>query len=229
MVSQSLLAAMNTVSDDYMIHSCHCYFVLAGSGDIPIYYYVERIRDGKSFVTRTVNARQRGRTIFTAICSFHRPEPAWLEHGPTMPNVPPPEELETDKQKLERALKNGDISEEELNTRLDDAELDPIEWRHVNGGPRRLPLNTDGRPPIQIYKLGWVRAKGPISSNGMKAHVMALAYLSDTWFIRTALSSHGKSTPPKGGMVVSLDHSIYFHRPFRADEWLLNESRCPGK
>ena len=219
---------MNTVSEEYMIHSCHCYFVLAGDPTIPIYYYVERIRDGKSFVTRTVNAKQRGKTIFTAICSFHRPEPAWLEHATVMPVVPPPEEFKTDDQLLKEAFDAGSITETQYKARLSDKYFDCMEWRHISGGKVKPPINTDGSPPDQVYKLGWVRARGHISTRGMKAHIMALSYITDTWAIETAVSSNGKRFVPKGGIILSLDHMIYFHRPFRADEWLLAESRCPG-
>ena len=219
---------MNTVSDDYLMHSCHCYFVLSGDPKIPIYYYVERIRDGKSFATRTVQARQRGRTIFTVICSFHRPEPAWLEHAAVMPYAPPPESLPTDSELMDQLYKEGKLDEQHWKIGKLDSQNDSIEWRRVVGGLRRSPINTDGRPPTESAKLGWVRAKGPISTKGMKAHIMALSYFSDSWFIGTAVGVHGLGEIPKGGMIVSLDHTVYFHREFRADEWMLFEMRSPG-
>ena len=219
---------MNTVSDEYMMHSCHCYFVLGGDPDKTIYYYVERVRDGKSFVTRTVQARQSGKTIFVAICSFHRPEPAWLEHAAVMPIVPPPESVITDEEHVEKAYRDGHIGKLEYKVSQWYIKNDSIEWRRLEGGHRVTPIHLNGRSPQQLLKIGWVRSKGKISTPGLKAHIMTLAYLSDSWFIGTALYSHGHTKTSRDGMLVSLDHTLYIHRPFRADEWLLFEMSCPG-
>jgi acyl-CoA thioesterase 8 len=256
---------MNSVPKNFSVHSMHCYFVLAGNAEIPVVYHVEHVRDGKSFITRTVQARQRGKIIFTTTMSFMRENSGGkvlVEHAAEMPYVPAPIE----------AL---------------------AETRHPQGpnGPfqsQRIDIfNNDSPKPHTKKTRQWIKATGKISpEGGHEAHLAALAYMSDSYFIGTvsrvhkiwripkpdppaAKNGNGGSTSPSAekkpeegvddddviaalrgdekqaaeesasadlprrrrprreiGMMVSLDHSVYFHDPrgFRADEWIFTEN-----
>ena len=281
-IAQCLSAAQATIPSDFTVHSMHCYFVLAGNSAIPILYHVERVRDGKSFITRTVQARQQGRPIFTTTLSFMKEGSGGVkkvEHFVPMPtNLPPPP--------------NGAIEIE-------------AEWWEKNQGKDerpfeqvRCPVTMRGEPHTKKLRH-WIRARGKISDcppevvtqemesgkrmnqrdasgGNHQAHLSALAYMSDSYFIgtvarahnlvrfssrrtieRTVAQFHGseneKSEMQKYlqqiadeeaqeqkeagavddgtriGMMVSLDHTIFFHNPrhFRADEWMLAEVESP--
>ncbi|KAH0266330.1 2-isopropylmalate synthase, partial [Aureobasidium melanogenum] len=258
-IAQCLAAAQRTVRDDFTVHSMHCYFVLAGNADIPIMYHVEKVRDGRSFATRTVQARQRGRPIFTTTMSFVRENSGGserVEHAVDMPTVPGPSE---------------DLNLLELGN-------SPFECQRIHI------LNHESDRPQDKKTRQWIKARGKISpSGGHQAHLSALAYMSDSWFIGTVSRVHrlwrfstadkdGKSAidnsvleklrdmdddtlrrmqgmdedviislrnmkdinsaehrRPEVGMMVSLDHTIYFHSPrnFRADEWMFTEMESP--
>ncbi|KAI9887486.1 MAG: hypothetical protein M1823_000665 [Watsoniomyces obsoletus] len=240
-VAQSLSAAQQTVPHDFSVHSMHCTFILAGSGDIPVIYHVDHVREGRSFATRIVQAKQRGRCIFTSTLSFFKEGSGGektLEHKRPMTEVEPPVEDATDAE-----LSAGGIEA-------------PFQSYGVDV------KNEHGQPHEKIVRR-WHRAWGPISEKGgHNAHLIALAYLSDRWFVGTAWGVHlppeisvfqdsrsktsqsrlgdgsqdrqpgAKFDPekfPQPGMMVSLDHTIYFHDPrgFRADEWLLTEMESP--
>jgi acyl-CoA thioesterase 8 len=260
---------MNTVPKNFSVHSMHCYFVLAGNADIPVVYHVEHVRDGKSYATRTVQARQRGKVIFTTTMSFVREKAGGnqlLEHTSDMPFVPGPDE------ELEMRMPQGDRS--------------PFQSQSIDI------LNNDSPKPHTKKTRQWIKASGTISpAGGHEAHLAALAYMSDSYFIGTVSRVHklwripkrnppvprdsngesasaSNSTPaPKKsedtvedddvkatlrdsdkkpvsqepvpprtrkprrevGMMVSLDHTIYFHDPraFRADEWIFTENESP--
>jgi len=234
----------------------HCYFVLAGDSEIPIMYYVEHVREGKSFATRTVQARQRGKCIFTTTMSFVRENSGGkktVSHA-----VPLPTDI---------ALPDEDL------------EQDALEMRMNGGSPfvsqRIQILNSDSKHPHEKRTRQWIKARGRISpEGGHQAHLSALAYMSDSYFIGTVSRIHdlwrfGAPTSTKGnkeienvdedfamrenyikrlkkqegygddfdnkkerpeiGMMVSLDHTIYFHEPrkFRADEWMFTEMASP--
>ncbi|KAF2265246.1 Thioesterase/thiol ester dehydrase-isomerase [Lojkania enalia] len=263
-IAQTLSAAQRTVPKDFTVHSMHCYFVLAGNADIPIIYHVERVRSGKSFATRTVQARQRGKVIFTTTMSFVREGSGGevkVEHSTEMPDVPGPVEGMDD-------LDHGGGS------------TGPFQSQRIEI------LNNDSLSPHTKKTRQWMKARGRISpSGGHEAHLSALAYMSDSYFIGTIarvhklwrysalrkgnskssideellkkllamddeslkrikfmdesdiqrirrlkngedLREHGK---PEIGMMVSLDHTIYFHNPrrFRADEWMFTEMETP--
>lgn len=236
---------------DFSVHSMHCYFVLAGDATIPVMYYVENVRSGRSFATRTVQARQRGKAIFTTTMSFVRENSGGekqVKHStPLPPGVEPPKG-------------EGFSMQEEGN---------PFESRRV------VMPKDDGVPFHERRTRQWVRCKGRISeAGGHRAHINALAYMSDSYFIGTVSRIHNlwrfsppdkyKTKPkspeeakiqakhearenklkeqegfgddlnnesgrPEVGMMVSLDHSIYFHEPrkFRADEWMFTEMESP--
>jgi acyl-CoA thioesterase 8 len=235
-IAQCLAAAQNTVPRDYTVHSMHCYFVLAGDAEIPIIYHVEDVRSGKSFATRTVQARQRGKVIFTTTISFMKEGSGGkklVQHETQMPFVNPPDESQTRR--------------------------DPQGIRSPFESQRIDILNNDSPRPETKKTRQWIRAKGKISpEGGHEAHLAALAYMSDSYFIGTVARVHklwripaGKNKPPQEdpdvlqslregtpekrlgrreiGMMVSLDHTIYFHDPrgFRADDWLFTEMETP--
>ncbi|CAG7951227.1 unnamed protein product [Penicillium salamii] len=266
-IAQSLSAAMRTVPADYAVHSMHCYFVLAGDSEIPILYHVERVRDGRSFVTRTVQARQRGRPIFTTTLSFSRVGSGGqktIHHQATKPDVNLPE---AEPGSL-RALSNAGGG--------------PFESRKA-GIVNRTSVNPEEKK-VRRY----IRARGHISEEGgYQAHLSALAYVTDSFFIGSVSIVHdiprfsspaelekllnalknpsdlddeditralkelkeeeaadlrrriegaldkaggeNQEEHKEVGMMVSLDHSIYFHNPlaFRADEWMLTEMESP--
>lgn len=286
-IAQSLSAAQATIPSDFVVHSMHCYFVLAGDSEIPVVYEVERVRDGKSFVTRTVQARQRGKCIFTTTISFMREGSGGevkVQHQCTMPRdvqMPP----------------NGTGG-----TRLGDASIGGDDGYTPFESVKCKIFQGSGGSPEEKRARQWIRARGRISDGPVKsvdrahdqdavpvpvqqgdnhqAHLSALAYMSDSSFIGTVAivhnlqrlslrSSHEKTLrnfqgsdqdraemrayleknareeeeenamrqadsrerePQKQiGMMVSLDHSIFFHNPrkFRADEWMLMEMNSP--
>ncbi|KAK5138513.1 hypothetical protein LTR08_000100 [Meristemomyces frigidus] len=282
-IAQCLAAAQRTVPPGFLVHSMHCYFVLNGNADIPIIYHVERVREGRSFATRTVQARQRGQPIFTTTISFMREGSGGaqrVEHAATMPDgmTPPPA-----------------------------SECEGDDWSRGNNSPfvsQRVEIaNKNSAHAHEKRTRQWIKAKGRISdAGGHEAHLSAMAYMSDSYFIGTVARVHrlwrysGNSgandaegnptagsasgklgiTPevirklqatddatlqrmegmdadvidqlrsasindatgeitfkeekrPEIGMMVSLDHTIYFHSPkdFRADEWLFSECDSP--
>ncbi|KAF2845976.1 Thioesterase/thiol ester dehydrase-isomerase [Plenodomus tracheiphilus IPT5] len=261
-IAQTLSAAQKTVDEDFTVHSMHCYFVLAGNAEIPIIYHVERVRSGKSFATRTVQARQRGKVIFTTTMSFVRQNSGGkdkVEHAYPMPDVPGPVEG-----------------------------MDDVDHHSNDNSPfqsQRLPIENDDSDQPHVKKCRqWMKARGHISPAGRhEAHLSAIAYMSDSYFIGTIARAHklwryssqraSKAKPsvdedmlkkllamddaelkrmkfvdeadiqrirrlkngeditnvrdtPEIGMMVSLDHTIYFHNPrsFRADEWIFSET-----
>ncbi|OAL39047.1 hypothetical protein AYO20_01798 [Fonsecaea nubica] len=274
-IAQCLSAAQATIPPDFTVHSMHCYFVLAGNSEIPILYHVERVRDGKSFITRTVQARQRGKCIFTTTLSFMKAGSGGKEtvqHALQMPkDVTPPPNADTDRQ----------------NVRSSDRPFEAV----------RVPITNRNGPPSERKLRQWIRARGRISDcppnireeelqsgqranlpgDNHQAHLSALAYMSDSYFIGTVSRVHGlqrfgspgnierslsnfrgseeekkqmrkylediakdETTEHEEmalnnedtrsiGMMVSLDHTIFFHNPraFRADEWMLTEMDSP--
>ncbi|KKA31224.1 hypothetical protein TD95_000812 [Thielaviopsis punctulata] len=255
-IAQSIFAGQKTVRPDFVIHSCHCYFLLAGSSTIPLVYHVERVRDGRSFATRTVQARQRGACIFTITMSFVRRNSGGtkvLRHaipGPDPSDVPPVPASNDD-------LDSGPHSHD------DNADpYVPYVWRS--------PRITGELDAPGVYKRKcqhWMKARGIISTPpGSPEHIAALAYMSDSAFVASVPRIHGvwrfhspPETPvpdhfkpsfredvshdgkfngrdltqltdrPRIGMLVSLDHSIYFHNPeaIKADDWMLTDIHSP--
>jgi acyl-CoA thioesterase II len=299
-IAQCLAAAQATIPPDFTIHSMHCYFVLAGNSSIPILYHVERVRDGKSFATRTVQARQRGKPIFTTTMSFAREESGGrpgnlVEHQVPMPTdvVPPPNGVDHRDEKRTRLQRVGSV---------DDTPFESVRCAVPEGGKpesKRLRqwIRARGRisdTPIRMAsedaavtgdptEAGIMRADGSEQQgvvvqtrHNHQAHLSALAYMSDSWFIGTVARVHnltrfenrrkidktvaafsGSDKDKKAvkdyleaiakeeaeenaqcrpgrdtrevGMMVSLDHLIFFHNPraFRADEWMLTEMESP--
>jgi acyl-CoA thioesterase-2 len=213
-VAQALVAAARTV-EGRTPHSLHGYFLLLGDPAVPIVYEVDRIRDGKSFTTRRCNAIQHGRAIFSLSASFQIEE-AGLEHAFSMPKVPFPESLPTETEMLRRT----DAAMPEAMRRWFAQDL-PIEVRPVDL-PRYV-RHQAGALEQQV----WLRATGPLPGDPA-IHRAVLAYLSDMTLLGAALAAHGHSVFDTGLQVASLDHALWFHRPFRADDWLLYAQDSPN-
>jgi acyl-CoA thioesterase II len=213
-IGQALVAACRTV-EGRAAHSLHAYFLRAGDPTVPIIYEVDRIRDGTSFSTRRVVAIQHGQAIFSMAASFHKDEPG-LQHQMKMPEVPPPEALP---------------SEAELKEQLIDRLPEPVKayWQHerpIEIGPIDLSryFSPENRAPSQQV---WIRATGSLGDD-LALHQCVLAYASDFTLLDTALIAHGRFVFDPRLMLASLDHAIWFHRSFRADEWLLYVQDSPS-
>ena len=219
-LAQALVAAGRTVDGGRTAHSLHSYFILPGDLAVPIVYFVERLRDGKSFTTRRVTAIQHGRAIFEMSASFHAAEEG-AEHQAAMPDVPAPESLTPD---LERARAAAERAPEGIRERLRAAyaEERPFDVRTVNAGD---PLRPAPEAPV---RHAWFRAAGTVPSSDAPPHQALLAYMSDYGLLATAFLPHGLRFGMPGLQAATLDHAIWFHRPFRADDWLLYATDSPS-
>ncbi|MGV6872957.1 acyl-CoA thioesterase II [Pseudochelatococcus sp. B33] len=214
-IGQALVAASRTVPADRPAHSMHCYFVRPGDPKVPIIYEVKRIRDGGSFTTRYVEAIQHGQTIFTFLASFHIEEPG-LRHQTPMPAAPAPED--TAQEELHAAFLQH--MPEPIRTYFERER--PIELRPVDYS-RFLPGAQAARKPS--FDI-WIRASAPLPDDPA-IHRCVLGYASDMTLLDTSLAVHGRSVFEGGIQAASLDHAMWFHRPFRADEWLLYSQESP--
>ncbi|MDA8369614.1 MAG: acyl-CoA thioesterase II [Nocardiopsaceae bacterium] len=208
---QALVAAGRTVPEGRHVHSLHAYFIRPGDPSVPIVYEVDRVRDGRSFTTRRVTAIQHGKAIFTLSASFHKAE-SGLEHEVPMPEVPGPEELPTIGERLLDAF--GKVPRF--------ATWHPIEMRPV--GPLSFEVKRD--PSLSTTRnLVWLKVDGELPDDPL-LHVCLMTYASDVTLLDTILIRHGRSFT--GVSMASLDHAMWFHRPFRADEWLLYAQETPS-
>ncbi len=212
--AQALIAAGRTVGDgtgaERPVHSLHAYFLRPGDPKDPIVYQVDRIRDGRSFTTRRVAAIQHGEAIFHLSASFHVPE-VGVSHQVQAPVVPDPETLPTWSEAM--APYAQALGEWYHRPR-------PIDVRHV-GEPIRTSPDSALRPPVHQM---WMRTDGKVPDDPL-LHACLVAFASDLTLLDTAMAPHGLIW--NKGMQASLDHAMWFHRPFRADEWLLYEQRSP--
>lgn len=204
-LGQTVIAAQQTVGDGKIIHSLHAYFLREGDFTLPIRYDVDITRDGRSFSTRSVTAVQRDKPIFTATASFHIPE-AGLEYQPAMPDAPDPEEVPSLRE-LAAAGASGPADRLagllKLSTPFD---LKPLVDRD---SVRKVPRLD-----------AWIRTTGRLP-NDMDLHRAILAYISDYGLVRTSLLPHHTYVENPALQLASIDHGMWFHRPFRIDEWLL--------
>jgi len=212
-IGQALVAAHRTVNGR-PAHSLHAYFLRAGDPAVPIIYEVDRIRDGGSFSTRRVVAIQHGQAIFSMAASFHKPEQG-LQHQIKMPEVPAPESLPS-----EAELKASLINRVPPQVKAYWERERPIELRPVDLSRYLAPEN---RAPSQQV---WIRATGKLGDD-LALHQCVLAYASDFTLLDTALIAHGRFVFDPRLMLASLDHAIWFHRSFRADDWLLYVQDSP--
>jgi acyl-CoA thioesterase II len=215
-LGQALSAAVQTVPSERHVHSLHAYFLRSGDVTKPIVYDIDRIRDGGSFTTRRVVAIQSGKAIFTMAASFQVDEPGF-EHQDVMPEAPPPESQPTEQ---ERARPYADKLPKGLRERATGER--PFELRPV--GPSDDPFNPSPSPPLRMV---WLKAVSKLPDDPA-LHRYLLAYASDHSLITTALTPHGVTWLTPGMQVASLDHAMWFHQPFRVDEWLLYVLDSPG-
>jgi acyl-CoA thioesterase II len=209
---QALVAAGRTVPADRPVHSLHAYFIRPGDTTVPIVYLVDRVRDGRSFTTRRVSAVQHGEAIFTLSASFHRPEPG-AEHADPMPDVPPPEQVERNSDRLARLLDQAPRQPFD----------NPIDLRSV--GP--MSAEAAGDPSLRTTRnLIWLRVDGELPDDPL-LHVCLMTYASDMTLLDSVLLGHGLTWLDGSTSGASLDHAMWFHRPFRADRWLLYAQDSP--
>ena len=202
-MAQAMNAAYQTVASPLQMHSLHSYFLRPGDPSLPVIYEVDRIRDGRSFTTRRVVALQRGRAIFNVSMSFQLEE-VGLEHGVAMPDVPGPEGLVSDRERYAAILAK----------RPGDAYDWPVEFRQVDA------MDPDAPQVKPAQACVCLKADGDLADD-LTQHQEILAYASDTPALVTALRPHGLTQWSPGLRAASLDHCLWFHRPFKVDEWLL--------
>ena len=213
-IGQALVAATRTV-EERTVHSLHGYFMRPGDPSVPIIYEVERIRDGRSFATRRVVAIQHGQAIFSMSASFQVVEEG-LDHQIDMPDVPAPEDLPSEKELRDRFV---DVAPENVRRyweRERPIELRPMNMKHY--------FSREKLDPVQKI---WFRATGTLP-DAPEIHHCVLAYASDMTLLDTSLFAHGRSVFDKDLQLASLDHAMWFHRPFKADEWLLYSMDSPN-
>lgn len=211
---QALIAAGRTVDSDRAVHSLHGYFVRPGDSTKPIVYQVDRIRDGRSFSVRRTQAFQNGQPIFFMSASFHVGETG-LEHSEPAPqHVPPPEEVPTLPERLADHPDRLGIWSRTAR---------PIDVRYIGESG----FAASGERPAAHEQRVWMRAAGTLPDDPL-IHVCVLTYASDLTLLDTVLNQHGQVWGPGGYLGTSLDHALWFHRPFRADEWFLYDSMSPS-
>jgi acyl-CoA thioesterase-2 len=215
-IGQALVAACRTVDvAGRPPHSLHAYFLIGGDPKVPIIYEVDRIRDGKSFTTRRVVAIQHGQAIFTLMVSFHNDEDG-LTHQAPMPDVPPPEKLASEAEVKAKFLSTMPEAVQRYYKSERPIELRPVEYgRYLGQKSETGNFNV------------WIRATGKLPDDPA-IHQCVLAYASDMSLLDTALVRHGRTLFEKEFMGASLDHALWFHRPFRADDWLLYAQESPN-
>ena len=211
--AHALVAAEHTVPEQYVVHSLHSYFLRPGDTSVPIVYDVENVREGRSFATRRVIARQHGRPIFAMTLNFQIPEEG-LDHQDEMPVVPPPEDCPTLAEASPGSGRDSDEWEQEWAA---------LEVRFA--GDSRPGGSIDGVDSA-TQRL-WIRVGGQLPADPL-VHTAAFTYASDMTLLAATLVPHGLYIASPGMQAASLDHTIWFHRPFRADEWWLYDQSSPS-
>jgi len=208
--AQALVAATRTVEEPFTAHSLHSYFLQPGDPTTPTIYDVENLRDGRSFATRRVIAQQHGRPIYAQTVNFQKAEPG-LEHEEEMPDVPGPD----------------DASVHRISTRAQE-ELHADQWNVAD--IRIVGSSAQGLEPDPLHPARqrvWLRVSSRLPDDPA-AHRAAFTYLSDMTLVGAAMAPHGVSFGKGDVFVASLDHAVWFHRPFRADEWWLYDQVSPS-
>lgn len=212
---QAVMAAQRTVLDDKQLHSLHVYFILGGDPSIPIIYDVENVRDGRSFATRRVAARQHGEVIFYMTASFQRVEEGW-DHQDVLPDTPGPDEATPMLDLVKYVSTDG--ADQWLR------EWGDFDMRYV-GDPR--PADDPAREQVPVVQRMWFRASDRLPDDQL-LHTAAFTYASDFSLLGASLVPHGVLISSPKVQPASLDHVIWFHRPFRVDEWLLYDQTSPS-
>ncbi len=213
-LGQALMASSRTV-EDRLCHSLHAYFLRPGDHRMPIEYEVQRVRDGGSFSVRRVIARQNGKEILTGSVSFQVVETGF-EHQFDMPDAPAPETLKSEQEWAELLAPHAPEYMRKSLTRarpIDIRLIDPVN-----------PFKPEKRPPC---KRSWLRTLGPLPNDPV-LHQCLLTYASDFHFLATSLGPHGVTFADRNLQVASLDHTMWFHRDFRIDDWLLYDQDSPS-
>ncbi|MEN3304538.1 MAG: acyl-CoA thioesterase [Micromonosporaceae bacterium] len=210
---QALVAAGRTVDPGRLVHSLHGYFVRPGDPSVPITYRVENVRDGHSFSVRRSVGEQHGKPIFFMAASFHRHEEG-LGHQEPPPDVPPPDEVPTMAQRLARYPERLGIWSQIPR---------PIDVRYLSEPGWVRP----GDRPAEMRHRVWMRFDGKLPDDPL-VHACALAYASDLTLLDSVLAVHGEVWGPGGFAGASLDHALWLHRPFRADDWFLYDCLSPS-
>jgi acyl-CoA thioesterase II len=214
--AQALVAAGRTVPEDRLPHSLHAYFLRIGDAGAPIVYIVERMNDGRSFTARRVVAVQHGQPIFALSASFQRHEEG-LDHQAPMPAAPGPESLPTAEQRLPAYGLEPAVVQRMLEARA------AVDLRYVDDPP----FGRYGEPRAPRSQV-WFRTNGKLDDDPL-LHVVLATYVSDMTLLDSILLAHGRGGWAVGDVVgASLDHAMWFHRPFRADEWLLYDQESPS-
>ena len=203
-LAQGLVAGGRTVPEDRLVHSLHGYFLRPGDPAVPIVYVVERIRDGGSFTTRRIVARQHGRPIFHMTASFQVIE-AGLEHQDAMPEVPAPDGLPSHSERIAQRT---------------DTTVSPDEWAALDV---RYVTELAGDQDLRV----WLRTDGAMPDDPL-LHAATLAYASDLTLLGAALRGHGIPMGSPELISASIDHAMWFHRPVRVDDWLLHDQDTPS-
>jgi acyl-CoA thioesterase-2 len=211
---QALVAAGRTVDPERQVHSLHAYFIRPGDPAVPIVYEVDRVRDGRSFTTRRVVAIQHGKAIFSLSASFQKAEPG-MDHAEPMPVVPDPESLPTFGERIAQLGPDA--------AKLYTDRQRPIDLRYVADPP----WITRESGPHEARNQVWMRADGKLPDDDL-LHVCVLAYASDMTLLDSVLARHGVYWGTDKVLGASLDHAMWFHRPFRADEWFLYDCTSPS-
>ncbi|WP_068084170.1 acyl-CoA thioesterase II [Polycladidibacter stylochi] len=214
-IGQALVAAYRTVPSERTNHSLHGYFLRAGDPEVPIIYEVDRIRDGGSFTTRRVVAIQHGQAIFSMAASFQVREDG-LNHQIEMPQVPQPEDLPSEEDLKEKFIEHAPEPVRKYFQRKRPIELRPVELERYFS-----------KKPFPAKQNVWVRATAPLPDDP-RMHQCVLSYASDMTLLDTALHVHGLSVFDPSVQVASLDHAMWFHSDFRADDWLLYTQDSPA-
>ncbi|PVU95422.1 hypothetical protein BB559_002742 [Furculomyces boomerangus] len=244
LASQALYAASMTIEPRFVLNSLHSYFLLPGNIEIPVEYHVQDIRTGRSFASKSVQATQKGKVVFTMICSFHVPDESHVEHQYLMPKVLGPENYNQDLiYEGTRNVFNPDSPNEFVSLPITKSvgvdgrlasEQNLVSSDHSNDFTRNVPVSDP-------HRLWWFRGKTTPSNNNkiestasidtQMKHQCALAYLSDFRLLFTSTLPHGVShngaNKGKISMMASLDHSMWFHSPVNVNEWLLYEMESP--
>src|SRR3712207_180919 len=213
--AQALVAAARTAPEGMSVHSLHSYFLRPGDTAVPIIYDVDRVRDGRSFSTRRVLARQHGRPIYALTASFQVEEEGF-EHQDPMPDVPSPAEAFD----VVEAMRSGDARRHEEWLR----EWSALELRHA-GDSRPGGAFADGAHAARTCY--WVRVAQRLPDEVL-VHRAALTYISDMTLLGSTLVPHGLHPASPEVRAASLDHAVWFHRPYRADQWLLYDQISPS-
>jgi acyl-CoA thioesterase-2 len=215
-LGQALSAAVQTVPAERQVHSLHAYFLRPGDVSRPILYEVDRIRDGGSFTTRRIVAIQSGKPIFNMAASFQSVE-SGFEHQDEMPVAPAPETVPTEQEHVRSRM--GDLPPQVLSRAMADR---PFEMRPVNP-----PSDWFAPKPEPPRRMVWIKTTAKLRDDpGL--HRYLLAYASDYSFLGTSLLPHGVGWLTSGMQVASIDHVMWFHQPFRFDEWLLHVMESPA-